>query len=97
MTQTQILFRLTAALNYDAFNLNYTGTGLFGVYGVVDDPMECFDFGATIVYNWHRLGRQITDAELEAAKNRLINQHLIKTDGTFRNCIVSHLRDKHYS
>lgn len=80
----QILFDFTeGVLNYEAFNLCYTGTGLFGVYGVVDDHMMCLDFCETIVYNLHRFSRQITDAELEAAKNRLINQHLINTDGTY--------------
>lgn len=85
------LFDFTeGVLNFEAFNHCYTGTGLFGVYGVVDDHMKCFDFCETIIYNFHRLGRQIPDAELERARNRLINQHLTKTDGTYRqmHCFV---------
>lgn len=88
----RIVFDFTeGVLHFEAFNLCYTGNGLFGVYGVVDDPTEkCFDFCQTIIYNFHRLSRQITDAELEAAKNCLINQHLINTDGMYpvsTNCI----------
>lgn len=81
----RIVFIVTdGILNFEAFNLCYTGNGLFGVYGVVDDPAEsCFDFCDTIIYNFHRLSRQIPDAELEAAKSRLINQHLINTDGMY--------------
>lgn len=66
--------------SFEAFNDAYSGTGLFGVQGVCDG-LQLNDFAETVIYNWHRLGRQITDAELQTAKNRLTYEILKKNDG----------------
>lgn len=71
--------------NYQAFNITYSDTGLFGIYAVCE-PEQCDDISKAILDAWHRVSYSITDAELEEAKNRLITKLLTETSTTKGNC-----------
>lgn len=74
--------------NARAFNITYSDTGLFGVYSVCE-PMQCEDVSAATMDAWHRLSYSITDAELDIARNRLINQLLTELTSTYFTFIYS--------
>jgi len=71
--------------SYEAFNITYSDTGLFGVYTVCE-PMQCDAIAKAIMEAWHRVSYGITDAELDQAKNRLITQLLNQQSTTKGNC-----------
>lgn len=64
--------------SYQAFNLTYSDTGLFGIYTVCE-PEQLEQISKNILDAWHRVSYSITDSELEEAKNRLITKLLTET------------------
>jgi len=71
--------------NYQAFNITYSDTGLFGVYAVCE-PLQCDQISKAILDAWHRVSYSITDAELEEAKNRLITKLLTQQSSSKGLC-----------
>ncbi|XP_055315672.1 mitochondrial-processing peptidase subunit beta-like [Sitodiplosis mosellana] len=71
--------------SYQAFNITYSDTGLFGVYSVCE-PLQCEHISKAVLEAWHRVSYSITDAELDQAKNRLITKLLAEQSTSKGNC-----------
>jgi len=70
---------------YQAFNTCYKDTGLWGVYFVSDaDKLE--DMTHCITQEWMRMCTNLTDFEVERAKNLLRTNMLLQLDGTTPIC-----------
>jgi processing peptidase subunit beta len=64
-----------------SFNTCYSDTGLFGTY-VVGEPEKLDDLIYEVVTEWVRIGRTITDDQVERAKTKLKASILMQLDGT---------------
>ncbi|KAJ1562490.1 mitochondrial processing peptidase beta subunit, partial [Cladochytrium tenue] len=68
--------------SFSAFNIAYSDTGLFGVYGVSNQRETLEEVSHVIQQEWHRLAMAVTDAEVFRAKNQLKASLLLGKDGT---------------
>jgi processing peptidase subunit beta len=64
-----------------SFNTCYSDTGLFGAY-VVTHPDKIEPALFEVFYEWVRLGRNVTEGEVERAKTKLKASVLMHLDGT---------------
>jgi processing peptidase subunit beta len=64
-----------------SFNTCYSDTGLFGAY-VTADPHKLDDLLFEVIREWVRLGRNVTEGEVEKAKSKLKASILMQLDGT---------------
>jgi len=74
-----------ACVSFQAFNTCYKDTGLWGIYfvcGKMDQHEMCW----AIQEEWMRLCTQITDFEVDRAKNALKTNMLLQLDGTTAIC-----------
>ncbi|PRP87040.1 hypothetical protein PROFUN_04776 [Planoprotostelium fungivorum] len=70
------------AHSVSAFNTTYNHTGLFGAY-FVNDGGEKYEDGIYEVFNeFNRIGKNISDAEVDRAKTKLKASVLLQLDGT---------------
>jgi len=67
--------------SFTSFNTCYNDTGLFGA-NMVTSPDHVDDLCCEVLTEWVRLRVQVTDSEVERAKNRLKAQLLMNLDGT---------------
>jgi processing peptidase subunit beta len=74
------------AVSFTCFNTCYRETGLFGVYLVLDKDSEIEDPLFEAVNEWSRIGKTLTETELERAKSKLKAQILVQLDGTTPVC-----------
>jgi processing peptidase subunit beta len=77
--------RLGLAHGFQAFNTCYKDTGLWGCY-FVSDPLKIEQFLFNLQHEWMRLCTNVTDAEVERAKNTLRTNMLLQLDGTTPIC-----------
>jgi len=70
---------------YNAFNICYTDTGLFGAHFVCD-RMHIDDMVYMIQTEWMRMCTSITDAEVDRAKNALKTNMLLAGESTTGAC-----------
>ncbi|KAG8236490.1 hypothetical protein J437_LFUL016401 [Ladona fulva] len=73
------------AHSFQSFNTCYKDTGLWGIYFVCD-PMKCEDMMYNIQNEWMRLCTNVTEFEVERAKNLLKTNLLLQLDGTTPIC-----------
>lgn len=71
--------------SFQAFNTCYKDTGLWGVYFVCD-PLQCEDMVWQIQNEWMKLCTNVSDGEIERAKNTLKANMLLQLDGTTPIC-----------
>jgi processing peptidase subunit beta len=64
-----------------SFNTCYSDTGLFGTY-VTGDPYNLEDLVFEVIHEWVRLGRNVTEGEVEKAKSKLKASILMQLDGS---------------
>jgi len=57
--------------SYEAFNINYRDTGLWGIYWVCD-KLGCADMTWVVQDEWKRLATTVSDFEVDRAKNQLL-------------------------
>lgn len=69
------------ALSFSSFNTAYSDTGLFGCTAVAE-PKHLDDLVYAIENEWVRLAYDVTDYEVERAKNQLKSALLLALDGT---------------
>jgi len=77
--------RLGLAHGFQAFNTCYKDTGLWGVY-FVSDPLTIEDFVFNLQHEWMRLCTNVTESEVERARNLLRTNMLLQLDGTTPIC-----------
>jgi len=77
--------QLGLAHGFQAFNTCYKDTGLWGVYFVCD-PLTIDDFVFNLQSEWMRLCTNVTEAEVERARNLLRTNMLLQLDGTTPVC-----------
>ena len=70
---------------FQAFNTCYKDTGLWGVYFVAE-KYQLQDMVFNIQTEWMRLCNNITDFEVDRAKNALKTNMLLQLDGTTAVC-----------
>lgn len=73
------------AHSFQSFNTCYKDTGLWGVYFVAD-KMKLEDMVWNVQHEWVRLCKNVTDAEVERAKNLLKTNMFLQLDGTTPVC-----------
>jgi len=73
------------ACSFQAFNTCYKDTGLWGVYFVAE-KMKLHDTVWAIQEEWLRLCNNVTELEVERAKNALKTNMLLQLDGTTAVC-----------
>jgi len=73
------------AHNYMSFHTSYSDTGLWGTYGVCD-KMQIDDFIYAVQDEWFMLCKEVSDGEVERAKNQLKASMLFQNDGTTAVC-----------
>merc|ERR1712002_149697 len=73
------------AHSFQSFNTCYKDTGLWGIYFVAE-AMQIDDFVYNIQSEWMRLCTNVTDFEVERAKNILRTNLLLQLDGTTPVC-----------
>lgn len=73
------------AYGFQAFNTCYKDTGLWGIYFVCD-RMTIDDFVINIQDEWMRLCNNVTESEVERARNLLRTNMLLQLDGTTPVC-----------
>jgi len=71
--------------SFQSFNTCYKDTGLWGIYWVCE-PMQQEDMLFNIQSEWMRLCTNVTDFEVERAKNLLKTNMLLQLDGTTPVC-----------
>ena len=71
--------------SFQAFNTFYTDTGLWGTYFVCSKN-QVFDFIHELQHEWLRLCYNVTDFEVERAKNLLKTNMFLQLDGTTQIC-----------
>jgi len=71
--------------SFNAFNLTYTETGLFGVYMVVD-RMKIDDMIFLVQNEWMKLCTVVTDSEVNRAKDALLTNLLLQVNTTTGTC-----------
>jgi len=69
------------AYSLTTFNTCYSDTGLFGTY-VTTDPHNLDDLLYNIFHEYVRLGRNVTEGEVERAKTKLKANILMQLDGS---------------
>ena len=72
-------------VSYQSFNTLYTDTGLWGIYYVTDND-HVFDCTVRVQDEIMRICRQVTDFEVERARNTLLTNMAIMLDGTTPIC-----------
>jgi processing peptidase subunit beta len=77
--------KLGLAHGFQAFHTCYKDTGLWGVYFVCD-PLTIEDFVYNLQSEWMRLCNNVTDSEVDRAKNLLRTNMLLQLDGTTPVC-----------
>lgn len=73
--------------SYQSFNTCYKDTGLWGIY-VVCEPSTCEDIVSNSLNEFMRLCNNVTDAEVDRAKNLLHTNMLLQLDGKFDALII---------
>lgn len=68
--------------SYQSFNTCYKDTGLWGIYFVCD-PAKCEAMVHSICKEWMRLCQNVTEAEVNRAKNLLKTNLLLQLDGAY--------------
>lgn len=71
--------------SFQAFNTCYADTGLWGVY-FVTDRMKIDDFMIVLQEEWMKLCTQVTEGEVQRAKNLLRTNMLLQLDGSTAIC-----------
>lgn len=66
--------------SFQSFNTCYKDTGLWGIYFICD-PLKCQDMVANIQQEWRRLCTEVTEDEVERAKDLLKTNMLLQLDG----------------
>lgn len=61
--------------SYSSFNIPYADTGLWGVY-LVTPPDRCDDAVFSVQQEWMRLCTDVSDSEVERAKNNFLTEYL---------------------
>jgi len=74
------------AKSFNAFNTCYRETGLFGVYLTIDGSSEKEDPIYEAMNEWNRIGKNVSELEVDRAKNKLKAQLLMQLDGTTAIC-----------
>lgn len=77
---------------YQSFNTCYKDTGLWGIY-VTCEPTTCEDFIFNFLNEMMRICSNVTEAEVDRAKNLLKTNMLLQLDGKLN----SRARYFHYS
>jgi len=77
--------KLGLAHGFQAFNTCYKDTGLWGIYFVCD-PLTIDDFVYNIQSEWMRLCNNVTESEVERARNLLRTNMLLQLDGSTPVC-----------
>jgi processing peptidase subunit beta len=72
--------------SFMSFNTCYKDTGLFGIYFVTPDSIRLDDVFYFITQEWVRLSVNVSDHEVERAKNQLKTGILLQLDGTTAIC-----------
>ncbi|ESO91311.1 hypothetical protein LOTGIDRAFT_105568 [Lottia gigantea] len=67
--------------SYESFMSTYSDTGLWGAY-FITDRFNIRDTLHAVQQEWMRLCTQVTDVEVERAKNKLKTSYLLQLDGT---------------
>lgn len=70
--------------SYQSFNTCYKDTGLWGIY-VVCEPSTCGDIVFNALNELMRLCNNVTEAEVDRAKNLLKTNMLLQLDGRSKN------------
>jgi len=68
------------AHSFSSFNTCYNNTGIFGAYFVAE-PSKLIDMTRAIFAEWQRIGNNVSQREVERAKNRLKASILMSYDG----------------
>jgi processing peptidase subunit beta len=71
--------------SFQSFNTCYKDTGLWGCYFVADH-MKAWEFVEKLQWQWMKITNQVTDAEVNRAKNLLKTNMLLQLDGTTPIC-----------
>ncbi|GAB1609670.1 mitochondrial-processing peptidase subunit beta-like [Argonauta hians] len=71
--------------SFQAFNTCYTDTGMWGIY-FVSDKMTIDDMVFNVQNEWMRLCTNVTDFEIQRAKNLLKTNLLLQLDGSTPIC-----------
>lgn len=71
--------------SFQSFNTCYKDTGLWGIY-FVSEPMKIDDFMYNLQSEWMRLCTNVTEFEVDRAKNILRTNLLLQLDGTTPVC-----------
>lgn len=66
--------------SYQSFNTCYKDTGLWGIYFICD-PTKCESMVQSICKEWMRLCHNVTEAEVNRAKNLLKTNLTLHLDG----------------
>jgi len=72
--------------SFNAFNTCYRDTGLFGNYIVIEKDGEKEDPIYEAMNEWNRIGKNVSEVEVERAKSKLKGQLLMQLDGTTAIC-----------
>lgn len=80
------VFSIELCHSFQSFNTCYKDTGLWGIY-FVSDPLKCQDMVATVQQEWRRLCTDVTEAEVDRAKDLLKTNMLLQLDGNL-SCFV---------
>ncbi|XP_049950910.1 mitochondrial-processing peptidase subunit beta [Schistocerca serialis cubense] len=73
------------AHTFQSFNTCYKDTGLWGIYFVCD-PLKCEDMMYNIQTEWMRICTEVTESEVERARNMLKTNMLLQLDGSTPVC-----------
>ena len=73
------------AHSFQSFNTCYKDTGLWGVYFVADH-MKVQEFLYQLQFQWMKICNQVSDSEVNRAKNLLKTNMLLQLDGTTPIC-----------
>eukprot|EP00095_Tigriopus_kingsejongensis_P006311 maker-scaffold61_size441589-snap-gene-3.31 protein:Tk06311 transcript:maker-scaffold61_size441589-snap-gene-3.31-mRNA-1 annotation:"mitochondrial-processing peptidase subunit beta-like isoform 2" len=84
-TMAKHVSSIGACHSYQSFNTCYKDTGLWGVY-FVGERMQLDNMVFNITHEWMRLCQNVTDFEVDKAKNLLKTNMLLQLDGTTPIC-----------
>ena len=73
------------AHSFQSFNTCYKDTGLWGIYFVADH-MKADDFVHLLQFTWMKICNQVTESEVNRAKNLLKTNMMLQLDGTTPIC-----------
>lgn len=68
--------------SYQALNINYQDTGLWGAYFVCD-PLNCEEMASFLLTEWMRICTCATTAEVQRAKSQLVTRLLRNLEGNY--------------